>query len=414
MSKIKKINHGGDASSPSLEYKMIVVSGVLLMLSIFTGCSSSSDGDGAGQTPLTGGVPLLKNGVLIDASAGGLGASPEDPKNKYTYFSFSSGGVLDLGDEAAKTSQDWDIAFKRSSIKLNGSFSGPKGTAGYFIGNNAEAYDADGKPVRSWFETATHEGELPDFQAAGLSDMPDISEFIKDELRPAIRGDGTEEGWWFYHGPPTHAVSAVSKNWWLVRSAEGDTYAKFHVTDLIRDSNTDPEPRMRRITLKIRIQHTGSSGFGVPFSYIFLIPRDAGGAVYFDFETEAEVSSDDAWDLKIAYDAGARSYRMLVNGGVSGTGKGGALALEDNPDSVTNGADREQAAHYFNDQSGGVFVDFPWNAYNITGEDHKLWPNYRVYFIQSEEAVYKLQVLSYYHPETAESAWYTLRYEALF
>ncbi|GEM_PF-275305 len=362
----------------------------------------------------TVGTPSATKSALIDASAGGLGAAPDDPKNKHTYFSFSTGQVVDLSDAAAENSSDWDIAFKRSGIKLNGGFSGPKGVKGYFTGNNAEAYDAAGDFVRSWFETATAESERPDFTAVRAADVPDDGDFKSDKLVPAIRGDGTDEGWWFYLGPPTHAVIAVPENWWAVKSAGGDSYAKFHATELIRDSDSDPEPRMRRITLEMQVQPAGNDFFNGLFSHTFLIPRDAGGAVYYDFDTEMEVDVSDAgWDLKVEYDAASRQYRILTNGGVSGPGRGGAQALGSDPGSVTNGADRDQVAHYFADKTGGVFVDAPWYAYNITDGDHRLWPNYRVYLIKSNDTVFKIQILSYYHPQTTESGWYSIRYEVL-
>lgn len=362
----------------------------------------------------TVGTPSATKSALIDASAGGLGADPGDPKNKHTYFSLLTGQVVDLTDAEAADSLDWDIAFKRSGIKLNGGFSGKKGVGGFFTGNNTEAYDANSDFIRSWFEAATAEAELADFTAVSTADIPANSEFKTDKLVPAVQGDGTAEGWWFYLGPPTHAVIAVPENWWVVKSAAGDSYAKFHVTELIRDGDADPEPRMRRISLEMQVQPVGNDFFNGLFSHTFLIPRDAGGAVFYDFDTETEVDASSAdWDLKVEYDAASREYRILTNGGVSGLGKGGAQALGNDPGSVSNGADRDQVAHYFSDKTGGVFVDSTWNAYNITDGDHKLWPNYRVYLIKSGAEVFKFQVLAYYHPQTTESGWYSIRYEKI-
>ena len=217
-----------------------------------------------------------------------------------------------------------------------------------------------------------------------------------------------------YHGPPTHAVTAVPENWWVVRSAGGDSYAKFHVTELIRDSDADSEPRMRRISLEMQVQSVGSDFFNGLFPHTFLIPRDAGGALYYDFDSEAEVDvSNVGWDLKVEYDATSREYRILTNGGVSGSAKGGAQALGEDPELVTNGTDRDQVAHYFADKTGGVFVNSTWNAYNITDGDHELWPNYRVYLIRSGGAVFKLQIFGYYHPQTTESGWSSIRYEQI-
>jgi hypothetical protein len=66
---------------------------------------------------------------------------------------------------------------------------------------------------------------------------------------------------------------------------------------------------------------------------------------------------------------------------------------------------------YFSDAAGGIFVESSWYGYNLTGSDNRLWPNYRVYLINAGSDVYKLQILSYYHPQATTSAWYSIRYQ---
>jgi hypothetical protein len=58
----------------------------------------------------------------IDATAGGL-----DPTRSYVYAKFTDQGLtrVDVGDEDAFTSSDWDIAFRRFVIRLNSGVSGP-------------------------------------------------------------------------------------------------------------------------------------------------------------------------------------------------------------------------------------------------------------------------------------------------
>lgn len=362
------------------------------------------------RSAFTVGSVWSRKSALIDATAGGLGAPPTDPKNKYTHFSFSTGQVIDLSDADAPTSTDWDIAFKRSSIKLNGGISGKKAVAGFFTGNNAEAYDADGKPIRGWFESATAETELPDFDGVTAAQIPVDFEFKADKLILAIKNDGSNESWFLYDSS-SHTVSANPDQWWVVKSAGGDSYAKFHVTGIEKTTGE------RRITIEAKVQPVGATVFGDLHSHILSIPI-SGGTAALDFDATnmiVDPSVVPGWDLKVEYDSAVREYRIRVNGGVSGPGKGGAMALGNNPDSVTNGADRSQAPHYFDDKTGGIFADAAttWNAYNITGTDHKLWPNDRVYLIKSGADVFKLQILGYYHPQTTESGWYTIRYEKL-
>lgn len=58
----------------------------------------------------------------IDATAGGL-----TPTKSFVYAKFTDTGLLrvDISDEAAFNSMDWDIAFRRFVIRLNSGISGP-------------------------------------------------------------------------------------------------------------------------------------------------------------------------------------------------------------------------------------------------------------------------------------------------
>ena len=60
-------------------------------------------------------------------------------------------------------------------------------------------------------------------------------------------------------------------------------------------------------------------------------------------------------------------------------------------------------------QYGKYSSEYGWGEYSLNG-DHKISPNYRVYLLKSGDTTYALQILGYYHPETLESAYITLRY----
>lgn len=395
---------------------------IALLVTIgLTACAS----DEASETTTTPPTPTAQT-ALIDATAGGLAAT-----GPYTYFSFSTGQVVALSDADAVTSTDWDIAFKRANVKLNSGISGPKGVVGYFTGNNAEAYGPDGSdaddkpdPILSWFQTATAETELPDFEAVTAAQIPADTEFKMDKLVPAIRGDGTASGWWFYHGAPTYAVTAVDTNWWIIKSAEGNSYAKFHVADLVRDDAAG----VRRFTIEWYYQGPApATEFGAGLQTRVVEVPLAGGAKYVDFDAsadDADPANVPGWDFKIEFDAAAREYRIALNGGVSGSGSAaafGPIPLTDPDDESTQEPDdmddytmANMVPHYATDRPGGIFVDSSWYAY---GGDfsppvgHQLWPNYRVYLIKTGSEAYKFQILSYYHPQAATGAWYTIRYQ---
>lgn len=399
---------------------------VVLSFGLMGGCGGGGGGSNGGGGGGNGGGDGGDGGdggggsnetisLLIDATAGGVSAGPEDPANKYTYLDLSAGEVVDLTDAQAQDSTNWDIGFKRSTVILNGGVSGPGSVSGFFTGNNSEAYDANGDAIFDWFASATADSELEDFEIITSSDVPldgegnpDASVFTSDVPSLVIVGDGTAEGWWLYDFT-THTVSANPDNWWIVKSDTGEAYIKFHVTDITYGATE----QIFYITVESVIQNAGETSFTTPHTGTFEIP-EGGGSVYFDYETLAPVTSSAGWDLRVGYDPATRLFSMYTNGGLSGPGAGGAFPIGNEPDAFTNGADPSQIPFYFTDSAGGIFIDSIWYAYNLTGNDHQIWPNYRVYLIQSEGEIYKLQIQSYYHPQTTQSGWYTVIFEKVF
>ena len=60
----------------------------------------------------------------IDATAGGIANAPDRP---YVYLDLATGTRVDLTDIEARTSNAWDIALKRASLRTNSGDSGPGG-----------------------------------------------------------------------------------------------------------------------------------------------------------------------------------------------------------------------------------------------------------------------------------------------
>lgn len=396
-----------------------------LALGALGGCFHGGGGDtpAANNNPPPGGNSTSPPGgnstssvtseTQIDATAGGFGAPPTDPKNKYTYFNLDSGQVVNLTDAQAAASADWHIAFKRSSVKLNGGVSGP----GKVKGAVADDQYSDGfytnsddmQPNVSVFLSATKDSEKEDFDA--VTDVSALT-YQGDRNVPAIKGDGGAESWWAYD-PITHMTSANANYWWLVKSAGGDSYTKLHVTNLVRDSDS------RDITLELFIQGAGQSTFSTTAVTPTLSLPLAGGAKCYDFDAGAEADcAGAAWDIKAEYDATARLYHLWTNGGVSTTtgGKGRAFGkitqadIGGYADGTHDAGGADISGLYFSDKAGGVFVDKSWYAYGLKGNgDHGLYPNYRVYALDTGAAKYKLQILSYYDAGGA-SGWITLRH----
>jgi hypothetical protein len=65
----------------------------------------------------------------VDATAGGMNASTANP---WTYVRFSTNGLVkvEIDDDTALSSTEWDVAMKRFNIRLNSGVSGPGCTLG--------------------------------------------------------------------------------------------------------------------------------------------------------------------------------------------------------------------------------------------------------------------------------------------
>ncbi len=347
------------------------------------------------------------NAITINATAGGRGASANDPANKYTYFNLTTNAVVELTDAEAETSSDWHIGFKRTNFKLNSGVSGPANVKGAVADAQNEFYDNNDDPNNSVFLNANAASALVAFDA--VTDTDGLS-FVEDRNIPYIKGDGSSEGWWLYAGPPTHAVSANPDRWWLIKSAAADSYAKFNVSNIVQAS--------RDITLDLFIQGASESAFSNTVTQWTAAIGAAGGSKCFDIDTVAEVdctTADSDWDIKV--EVAGQSWNIWTNGGVSGSGNGGAFGSFDATSIVNytsgtvtvSGTDIRRM--YGQDSAGGLFKDNTWYAYSLEG-NNKLWPNYRVYAIDTGADQYKLQILSFYD-DAGVSGMIKIRYESL-
>lgn len=183
----------------------------------------------------------------VNASAGGFGATPDNPDNKFVYVDLDQGEVLDIDDDAATTNLAWDIAFKRFNVICNGGVSGP-GTVGTALAAELDGmYDADGLPIRAAFEAATEDDADALFDTvtstAGLT-------FTQDLGVPFIINDGGDDSWFqFEFGPGGPTFFANPDVWWAVRGPQWQTFAKLHIIEATLASET------RTFTAELHIQH---------------------------------------------------------------------------------------------------------------------------------------------------------------
>ena len=129
----------------------------------------------------------------------------------------------------------WDIGIKRFNVTLNGGASGPGTVKGAIADARGDLYDASGKPIKAKFEAITAPSMQSAFEA--VVDATGLT-FKADKGNPYILNDGSEQSWFGVKPPPPMPPEffARPENWWIVRSAGGDSYAKVHVTDIVSAS----------------------------------------------------------------------------------------------------------------------------------------------------------------------------------
>lgn len=142
----------------------------------------------------------------------------------------------------------WHIAFNRYNVKLNGGDSGTGTVAGFVGATPSGFYGADGQPVVERF-AAAKPGDADLLAALTAADMAVpgaankwVTDGFHSPLGPDYRGtypNPLDFGWYSYYpteaagaavGLHQHMLKANPEAATLIRSSEGNSYARFHVT----------------------------------------------------------------------------------------------------------------------------------------------------------------------------------------
>lgn len=344
------------------------------------------------------------NGLPDNVSARQINASSHDTA---TYLNLETGEVLALTEEEAAASSDWHLAFKRNNIQLNSGASGPGQVVGAVAADQADFYTSDGEPNASVFLNATADSELEHL----LAPKSEPSSWTGDAVVSQFGDD-----WYVYN---SGNITANSENGWLVRSAEGDSYARMQVTGIDFPTRTMPPEGVKSFQIDFDVQPAAQATFTGTATFTGSIPG-TGGDVCFDFDSDATVGCDTAtWDVKLGFDAASRDFYLRTNSGPSGGGDGGAFGpfewteLETYTNATVSDGGQDITHHYEADSSGGIFTNSLWYAYSLQG-NHKLWPNYRVYLIDTDSSddaspIYAMQVTGYYN-DSGESGHPAIRW----
>lgn len=130
----------------------------------------------------------------------------------FTKFSFSENTVV--------TDDNWDIAFKGTTIIVNG---GVKGTT-------------TGEPER----TGQGAVSIVSNAFASVTVIPEATNFVQDAATAYAIPTGSGNGWYSYNSS-THLISPIAGKVFVVKTHDGK-YAKFEILSYYKDVPATPDP----------------------------------------------------------------------------------------------------------------------------------------------------------------------------
>jgi len=300
------------------------------------------------------------------------------------YLNLETGAMVEESD-------DWHIAANRLNFKVNSGASGSGSVGGALAISQDDFYDGNGDPDANVFTNATANSE--EEHLLGILEAP--GSWQEDAFASAF---GAADSWSVYGegGVITHKEDVG----YLVRSAEGDSYARMRVVEFDFPTRDPSVNGIRDFTFSFDVQAAESSEFST--TSVNFTPPDGydGGDACFDFDSASVVDCEtsEVWDVQVGFSG--RALYLKSNSGVSGNGSGGASDPMTWSELAANDSDPGVPQLYNTDSTGGVFTDNTWYAYNLT-DQHKIWPNFRTFLIKAdaddpESTVWALQIVGYY------------------
>ena len=310
---------------------------------------------------LTGTLAACNTDAVTEPVPPAAGAFTVDAASQWVYVSLADSAIVSPASPGESTG--WDLAFFATNATLNGGAAGPGGVEAACLCQNATA---TGDEVLAM----TPASELADFEA--VTSVPAGLTWTSDALSPAI----TE----WYSGSGAAAVANPSRTF-LVRLADSTSYAKVRVVSLQQSTATTPG----RVTIEYAVQDSPTAQLSATQTRVIDVPST--GAVLVDLNAVGGNPTATEWDLKF------EGFAIKVNGGMSGTGKGGAALATTGYAETTSAKTADQA--YRTDSYAGIFGSNRYFRYNIAG-DHRISPTFDVYLLRRGSTVYKLQIIGYY------------------
>jgi hypothetical protein len=330
---------------------------------------------GACEDEITGpGDEVVEGEVTLDATNPAV----------FTYMTFSDGGAeITVGDPS--TSTEWDIAFRRFSVKLNGGVAGPGEVSGANLENNA---DATAEEVVAF---TVADGEAA-FDAVTEADIAGVT-FVEEGLVEDLTGP------WFRFDPIAGTLVANTGAAWKVRESDGG-YSLFRISQLVM-AGDNPQS----ITVELRHQDAGGSLGDAQTVEVDLTM----GPGFVDLGSAATVAPAGCnWDVTLT-----PFFTIDFNEPCDA----GTFPLDATEDftALEQADDAPEYGPFLSVISGGIpstvedATGVFW--YNIEGAN-RLWPTYNVFLVRDGTDIYKVQITDFYDAG-GTSGFPTVRFEQL-
>jgi hypothetical protein len=345
----------------------------LLLLFTLGGCTSDDD-------PLSAPPVLIDPGESVTTYDGADYSTVTNATETGTFagvdFAVEMTGANSKSGMPAATADDWDIAFRREVIKLNG-------------GNSSEGRDLEAMDLGA----VVYDSVTADDTTGNSWTSDAVDYFISD---------------WYDYDPQSHQLT-MNGNVYSMVDAEGDNYVKFRVDSIV---GAAMPPDMGTVWITYYYQDTANSTSLAGDTQTGSIPV---GAVtgYFEFSTGTAVdpatpSNSTAWDISF------NNYNLAMNSGPNGTGLcAGFLAYSElsDPTDIDGFTIQPADAPLFTDIPSSALTDW----YDYDGATHTLNSKGNVYIIRTATGLIKLQILSYYRNVggTRTSGYYTFQWTEL-
>jgi hypothetical protein len=173
------------------------------------GCDNNPTSTDDGPTLETHTVEDLPGDPTVNTGGGRPSGT-----GRYALFDLNEGEVVlhsSNTDRADSSSTEWDVGFRGTSLIVNGGASGPG-------------------------EAAAYVAEVPFQEVTAV----ETDQLAADETEQLAIPSGSGNGWYNYSGPPNHVISPIPGRTLVVRTANGESYAKIRVMSYYEGMPEDP------------------------------------------------------------------------------------------------------------------------------------------------------------------------------